>query len=52
MSSEIAPALAGAVIPSLGLGALLLTSAAVSGISCVVLLRAPGAPRRSPAPAG
>lgn len=51
VSSVIAPALAGAVIPSLGLGALLLTSAAVSGISGVVLLRAPGAPRRSPAPA-
>lgn len=51
VSSVIAPALAGAVIPSLGLGALLLASAAVSGVSGVVLLRAPGAPRRSPAPA-
>lgn len=40
VSSVIAPALAGAVIPALGLGALLLTSAAVAllgGLTCLVV---------------
>ncbi|MFN3338876.1 MAG: MFS transporter [Dietzia sp.] len=50
VSSVIAPALAGAVIPALGLGALLLTSAAVSLVSGVGLVFLGGTRGSSTAP--
>ncbi|ALU39057.1 arabinose ABC transporter permease [Kocuria flava] len=47
VSSVVAPALAGAIIPGLGLGAVLVLTAAVSLLGGAALVL-PGAPRRAP----